>query len=155
MMAVRMIDSKQLSSLLDELDIRARHGSGNEEENSRVCQRQDPRHRFRVECTVRFLPAGSSTVDELPGRTRNLSRNGLALLVGRVFAPKDPVEVEVKLPDYPIRYLAGQVRFCRYVGRGFHEIGILLKASSPKPVFSHAPAQARGALDWLPFVPRL
>jgi hypothetical protein len=148
-MAVRMIDPKGLGRLLDELDIRSRHKAGAEQDDYWVCQRRHPRYAFRADCVVRFMPAGSFTVAAMPGRTRNLSRNGLGLLVGRVFTSGDPIEVEVTLPGQGTLFLAGRVRFCRYAGRGFHELGVLLKASSPEPVFSQSPTLAMRTIDWL------
>lgn len=149
-MAIRTMDPQALNRLLDELDIRSKHSDGKTEQESYwVCQRHHPRHPFRADCKVRFLPTDSFSVAELPGRTRNLSRGGLGFLVSRVFALGDPIEVEVKLPDRRTMFLAGLTRFCRYAGRGYHEVGIVLKAASPEPIFSESPSLALRTLDWL------
>jgi len=148
--AVDTVDYQILNRLLDELDIRAKSDLAKADDGAYwVCQRQYARYPFRMPCTVRFLPSGSFTVGELPGRTRNLSRSGLGLLVRRVFAVDDPVEVQVNMPDRGPMYLAGLVRFCRYAGRGYHELGLTLKAASPDPVFSGSPVLARRTYDWL------
>jgi len=150
------IDYEALDALLDDLDAKA---TQKQQEDSGgdywVCQRRHPRHPFRVRCVIRFLAGGSSTVSALPGRTRNLSRSGIALLVRRVFAKGEPIEVEINVPDRPITYLAGLVTFCRYAGRGYHELGIELKVSTPAPVFSREPLLAMRTLEWLQREPEM
>lgn len=142
-------DHQCLDEILNELDLRAQMGKQGKEEDYWVCQRKYPRHPFRCGCVVRFLPAGYTTVSKLAGRTRNLSRSGLGLLVRRMFAMGDPIEVEIQIPGRGAMFMAGLVRFCRYAGRGYHEVGIELKCSQPTPVFSHNPMQAMRTLNWL------
>jgi hypothetical protein len=149
-MATDLIDSEVLDSLIDELDVKARHNHLAEQSESYwVCQRRHPRHPFRVPCKVRFLTPGGFTVMDLPGRTRNLSRSGIGLLVRRVFSSMEPIEVEVLAPGRPATYMAGVVRFCRYAGRGYHEVGVQLRAAGPEPVFSRQPALAAQSMDWV------
>lgn len=144
------IDYEALDALLDDLDVKAGQKEGEDADDAYwVCQRRHPRHPFRVRCVIRFLAGGGSTVSTMPGRTRNLSRNGIALLVRRVFARDEPIEVEINVPDRPRTYMAGLVTFCRYAGRGYHELGIELKAASPAPVFSREPLLAIRTLEWL------
>src|SRR5438105_4466351 len=119
-----------MNLLLDELELRAQQGDGREGEAYWVCQRKHPRSVFRAGCIVYFFPQGSSTIASLHGRTRNLSRSGVGLLIRRVFRQGEPVEVEVVLPDRPSMYMAGMVTFCRYAGRGYHEIGVSLKTAA-------------------------
>ncbi len=149
-MPAQTVDYQALDDVLNELDIRANRRQDHEAEDDYwVCQRRHPRHPFRCGCTVRFLPAGYSTVSALPGRTRNLSRTGLGVLVRRVFAQGEPVEVEIVLPGRPPMFMGGVVRFCRYASRGYHELGVELKTSAAKPIFSANPTQALRTLDWL------
>lgn len=149
-MATQVMDKQALDDVLNELDMRAQQRQEHEaEDNYWVCQRRYPRHPFRCGCVVRFLPAGYSTVSELSGRTRNLSRTGLGVLVRRVFGQGEPIEVEISPPGRPAMFMGGLVRFCRYVSRGYHELGIELKVSAPKPIFSANPTQALRTLDWL------
>jgi len=143
-------DNDILNPLLDELDIKAERQHASERSDDYwVCQRRHPRHPFRATCLVRFLSVGSSTVSELPGRTRNLSRSGVGFLVRRVFAVGEVVELEIRPPQRHPMYLGGLVTFCRYAGRGFHEVGLSLKAAQSEPVFSTSPAAAMESLDWL------
>jgi hypothetical protein len=143
-----------LNILLDELEIRAQQQHKSEQEGYWVCQRRHPRNPFRATCNVRFFPQGSSTITSLPGRTRNLSRSGVGLLTRRVFRQDEPIEVEVLVPDRPKMFLAGLVTFCRYAGRGYHEIGVSLKAAASEPVFSKNPSLALETLDWLRIEPK-
>jgi hypothetical protein len=149
-MPVDTTDYQALDYLLDELDVRAqKHTAEDAEDAYWVCHRKHPRHPFRVACTVRFMPSGSGSVAAMAGRTRNLSRGGLALLARRVFSLGDPIEVEVCLPDRPRMFMGGLVSFCRYAGRGYYELGVKLKAAASEPIFSSHPTLAVRALDWL------
>jgi hypothetical protein len=141
-----------INLLLDELELRANQ-DGSRSESRWVCQRKHPRSVFRAGCIVYFFPKGSATVTSLAGRTRNLSRTGVGLLVRRVFSGGEPVEVEIVLPDRPSMYLAGVVTFCRYAGRGFHEIGVFLKTAATEPIFFKNPLAAMETHPWL--VPQL
>ncbi|HSW47170.1 MAG TPA: PilZ domain-containing protein [Phycisphaerae bacterium] len=143
------VDYQALDTLLDELDTRARRQTTKSKEDSYwVCHRKHPRHPFRSRCTIRFMPSGGVVV-ATTGRTRNLCRNGIAVLVRRMFALGEPVEIEVTLPERSRMYMGGLARFCRYAGRGYYEIGIELKATASTPIFSGNPMLAIRALDWL------
>jgi hypothetical protein len=149
-MASELLDCELLDDLIDDLDVKAKSNHVAElSESYWVCQRRHPRHPFRVPCKVRFLLPGGFTVMELPGRTRNLSRSGIGLLVRRVFVAMEPIEVEVLTPGRPAMYMAGVIRFCRYAGRGYHEVGMQLKAAGGEPVISRQPALAAQTLDWV------
>lgn len=149
-MAVDKTADVVLNELLDELEIRAQQQHLGERSNEYwVCQRKYPRNPFRAACLVHFFLHGSSTVANLSGRTRNLSRSGVGLLVRRVFRVGEPLEVELLVPDRPRMYLAGLATFCRYAGRGYHEVGVSLKAAGPEPVFSRDPIRALYEYDWL------
>jgi len=71
------------------------------------------------------------------------------LLVRRVFAVGEALELEIHVPGRPKMYMAGLVTFCRYAGRGHHEVGVSLKAAQSKPIFSVSPMTAMQSLDWL------
>lgn len=144
------MDQQILESVLNELDVRAEQdGSGEKEQSYWVCQRKYPRHPFRCGCVVRFLPAGYTAMSQMTGRTRNLSRSGLGLLIRRLFALGDPIEVEMLVPGRPPLFMGGVVRFCRYVSHGYHELGVELKVSAATPIFSHNPTLAMRTLDWM------
>jgi len=108
-----------------------------------------PRYVFRCECVVRFLVGFQMVVASLPGRTRNLSRSGLSVVVRRPFRPGEAVEVELRPPDRAATYLAGIVRFAKYAGGGYYEVGVGLEAASNKPIFSRNPMAALDAHPWL------
>jgi len=149
-MPVDTTDFQALDYLLDELDVRAHmHTAEDAEDTYWVSKRKRLRHPFRVACTVRFMPLGSGTVAAIPGRTRNLSRGGVAVLARRMFLQGDPIELEVCLPDRPRMFMGGLVSFCRYAGRGYYELGVKLKAAASEPIFSSHPTLAVRALDWL------
>lgn len=149
-MSVDTINYEALDCLLDDLDVKAQRNPHSDADNVYwVCQRKHPRHPFRVRCMVRFFAGGGSTVAELPGRTRNLSRNGMGLIVRRVFAKNESIEIEVKVPGRSLMFMAGVVTFCRYAGQGYYELGVSLKIALPEPVFSREPLLAMRTLDWL------
>lgn len=139
-----------LDDLLDKLDLNGqRLGTGSETEKRGNTQRRETRHPFRAPCCVRCFAPGSCTVNELAGRTRNLSRNGVGLLVRRMFNTDEPVEIEIHAAGKPPMFFAGLVRFCRYAGQGYHEIGVFLRAAGDKPVFSKEPSLALRDMEWL------
>lgn len=138
-----------LDYVLDELDFRARPPRAERDQEDWTCKRRHPRYPFRSGCVVRFLPAGSWAISELPGRTRNLSRGGIGLLVRRTFAVGEPVELEIHTRQRPRMFMAGVVSFCRYAGRGYHEVGLTLKFAGPQPVFSDDPKAAARTYGWL------
>jgi len=143
-----------LDGLLDELDRHAHESqtqlSTNAPGASPLCQRRAPRYRFRCNCLVRFFASAAMEIGALPGRTRNLSRGGLGLLVQRPFAAGEIIEVELgKCPAHGRAFLAGEVRFCRYTGRGYYEVGVALKTASDQAIFSRNPALAATAFDWV------
>jgi len=149
-MAADATDHESLDQLLNELDLRAQQQDlGESAESYWVCQRSHPRRPFRTTCKVHFFPLGSSSLGCLKGRTRNLSRSGVGLLIRRMFAVGDPLEVEITIPGHPVMYVAGLVTFCRYAGQGYHEVGIALRTASGEPVFSKDPQLALEAIDWL------
>lgn len=144
------VSDMPLNALLDELDVKARrYNLGERNQNHWVCHRRHPRHPFRSACLVHFFPQGSSSVGTMAGRTRNLSRSGLAVLVRRVFRSGEPIEVALTLPDRPPMYVAGITTFCRYAGRGYHEVGVSLRAAGDDPVFSKNPILALDRVEWL------
>ena len=149
-MSVDMANRQALNSLLDELDTKAQQEHvARRSDDPWVCQRRHPRYPFRAKCIVRFLPAGSPTVPELPGRTRNLSRSGVSFLVRRVFAVGEAVELEIHPPQRSDIYMAGLVQFCRYAGQGHYEVGVSLKAVQTTPIFFTSLMMAMQSLDWL------
>jgi hypothetical protein len=143
-------DDDSLNLLLDELEVRAREQhAGERSEGYWVCQRKHPRSPFRAACVIHFFQQGSSAVTTLNGRSRNISRSGVGLLVRRVFRNGEPIEVELLVPGRARMHLGGLVTFCRYAGRGYHEVGVALKAAGSQPIFSKDPAHALESLAWL------
>lgn len=143
-------ERETLDRLLEELDVKGRQQHVGENADAYwVCQRRHPRYAFRADCVVRFFSGSFTEVMSVPGRTRNLSRGGLGLLVKHVFSISDPVEVQLQLPGQPMMYMAGLVQFVRYAGRGYHELGVALRSAGPKPVFSGNPSAAIQSLEWL------
>jgi len=143
-MAQDSLQYTALDYLLDELDV-----SGQHVEADWSSRRRHPRYPIRVDCSVHFLMSEEKEVVCVSGRTRNLSRSGLAFLARRMFNRHEIVEVEVTPRGRPRTFMAGQVRFCRYAGQGYHEVGIELKAVGSKPVFTDNPAQVKSlTAEW-------
>jgi hypothetical protein len=149
-MAMTAGDQHTLEVLLNQLDLGAQQAQSGEDAGDQwECHRKSSRHPFRAKCTLRFVSGGFERVAALPGRTRNLSRGGLAVIVRRVFHIDDPIEIEIRLPTRPTLFLAGVVTFCRYAGQGYHELGVALKVSSDAPIFSKNLEEAEKEYDWL------
>ena len=140
-----------LDCLLDELDLNAgRYSKQAKEDPDWVSRRRHQRYPFRVGCTVRFVAPRGDCIASIPGRTRNLSRSGLGLLVRRLFTLDEPIEVDFSPSVCPHRVMAGLVRFCRYAGEGEYEVGLEFKAIASKPIFQDDPSMVkRQASKWL------
>jgi hypothetical protein len=133
-----------LDCLLDELDLNVQQVEA--EWSSR---RRHPRYPFRVDCVLHYLVTEEKEVVCVSGRTRNLSRGGLAFLARRMFNRDEAVEVEVTPHGRQRTFMAGLVRFCRYAGQGYYEVGIELKAVGAGSVLAGNPAQAMSlASEW-------
>jgi hypothetical protein len=131
-MTVDYISYESLDILLNDLDACARQYEGYQKMEQRY--RSHPRQPFRTRCTIRHAPTGGRLC-EIQGRTRNLCRNGIGFICRKVFSLGDVVELEINLPKRPITYMAGAVRFCRYVSQGYHEIGIELRSAGKETIF--------------------
>lgn len=142
-----------LDALLDKLD-RTAEALGQKSGRAKgplfsSATRKHERHRFRCDCAVRFYQPHSNLLTTIPARTRNLSKGGLSLLARRVFQLGEPLEAELLEAGQAPSYLAGDVRFCRYAGLGYYEIGVRMRHAGATPAFSHDPAAARRSLVWL------
>ena len=135
------LENRSIDDLLDELDEASRR---EKQEPKEGCRRRHARHGCRKNCMVRYVSRGGGSVVCLPGRMRNLSRNGMGALVHRVFGPREPIEVEISHPDRPLMFMGGLVRFCRYAGHGYYELGIELKMAALEPIFSNNPTSHPG-----------
>jgi len=144
-MSINVINYEALDTLLNDLDVQASLSS----DRGQKWERRNPRHPFRVNCKVYCYQPNGYKVFCINGRTRNLSRNGVGLLVRRVFAPGEPIELEVEVPGRPKMFMAGQTVFCRYAGRSYYEVGVTLHAAGQNPVFSEDPGAAYDSLEWL------
>ncbi len=111
--------------------------------------RRQQRYPYRVNCAVRIFVIDCTEPIEIPARTRNLSRGGVGLLMQRVLSVNEPVEVEIPRGPGKTLYMAGLVRFCRYAGMGFHEVGIELKATAGASIFPKTAGGALSILEWL------
>jgi hypothetical protein len=139
-----------VQKLLDELDRRAQkqqHADGGSV--AQACRRKAPRDACRAPCRVRCLRGNSSSISELGGWTRNISRGGVGLVLRRMFTRDEPIEVEIRMAGRKSVFLAGLVASCRYAGRGLYEVGVSLRVAGATPVFSHDPATAMQKHAWL------
>jgi len=138
------LENWSITSLLDELDEASSTESKKREEGAHgPCRRRHGRHVCRRDCKVRYVAPGCGSIVCLEGRMRNLSQGGVSLLVRRSFVPGEAIEVEVDPPIKDKVFLAGLIRFCRYVGNGYYEVGIEFKAVSARTLFTNDPFQAK------------
>jgi PilZ domain len=141
-------DKKPFDTLLDELDKTATQllvelatGDGWK------CLREKPRRPFRIRCEVWWFHDGT-TVRQDTVQTRNISERGISL-VSRGPIPKGaPIEIRISAPGL-LFYVGGVVSFCRYTAKGFHEVGIMLKAQDRKPMFHEDPMGSVATVPWV------
>jgi hypothetical protein len=112
-------------------------------------RRSRGRQSMQVDCIVHFFGQRTDEVVTLSGRTRNISRGGIGLVVPRSFYQDEPVEIQISLPDRETMYMAGLVRFCRYVIDGFFEVGVQLAVAGHEPIFALNPAKAARQYSWM------
>ncbi len=110
------------ATLLDALDTHVGAPDG-----SHADHRGQARHRFRTECIVRYFGADRTAIEQTAGRTRNISRSGIAVLVKRWFRVGDPVYLILSLTDGPASHLAGKVVFARRAHGPWFELGVQLQ----------------------------
>ena len=143
-------EREAINRLMEELDAKGQViNIGEMSSQALMCQRRHPRYVFRADCKVCFFLGPYHEVVSLPGRTRNLSRSGLGILIKRVFNKSEPVEVQVQLPRQPMMYMGGVAQFSRYAGRGYYELGIALKCVGKSPIFSDDPNVALATQEWI------
>ncbi len=111
-------------------------------------RRRAKRSELRISCEVYFFVRSSSDTGSLPGQTRNISRNGVGVLVRRSFHENEPIEVRIVPSGRPALHMAGLVRFCRYISDGFFEVGVELKHASAQPIFGDDAVEGIH-LDWV------
>ncbi len=104
---------------------------------------------MQLDCVVCYIGQRTDEIATLPGRTRNISRSGIGLVTRRSFYEDEPIEVRIEPPNRSVMYMAGVVRFCRYILDGFYEIGVQLMVAGNAPVFSQDPVKSIRQIPWL------
>ena len=102
------------------------------ETNPQTNRRLRLRRSFRTPCRVTCFPAGQA-MTTVEGVTRNVSFQGLSVVIESPLVTGQPVEVVIELPDQAATHLAGVIAFTRRVHHQRHEIGMVVKASAAKP----------------------
>lgn len=132
-------DRRTLVEYLDELDQRERDAKRRRE------VRCSPRVTYRMKALqVEFAPRNARREAHL-APSRNLSRNGVALLVSHFVYPGTPCRLQLMLADEQPFPIAGVVTHCRYlVGSGtVHEVGIRFEREIDVAMFDPRAAQLR------------
>lgn len=112
-------------------------------------RRSNVREPLEAPCTIYFFLEKPDKTASLPGRTRNISRKGMAVLVKRCLHKGEPVEVRLELSGRGSIHMGGLVSFCRYVSDGLHEIGIELMHACDSHIFADNPTEAGARFPWL------
>ncbi len=120
-----------------------------EQQGQRVNRRSKDRKPLALPCQAFFFVESSDKTTTLSGRTRNISNNGLSVVLKRCFHRDEPIEIRIDVPGRRPLNLAGLTRFCRYISGGFFEIGVELMAADDTPVFAADPGEAVFRLPWL------
>ncbi len=148
-MPTQSMTRRQLADLLDELEKRARAQSPvNDSPDDWVNRRRSDRRPFRTSCTVACWDVSRQLPQNFEGRTRNLSHLGLSVLVPREYRIDEPVEVSFTLGGSEPLYMSGLVRFCRYAGQGYYEIGMAMKHAGDESIFQVVPVNADAMFNW-------
>ncbi len=112
-------------------------------------RRKLERKELHVSCVVQFFGKSNFRTCAIGGRTRNISRRGMGILVKRCFYVGEPIEVWIQPQDRSPLHAAGLVRFCRYVVDGIFEVGIELMYAGDAPIFGDDATRAVEQLPWL------
>ncbi|MCH7814589.1 MAG: PilZ domain-containing protein [Planctomycetes bacterium] len=116
--------------------------------NAKPNRRLRLRRSFRTPCEVTCFPAGQP-MTIIEGVTRNVSFQGLSVVIESPLVTGQPVEVVIELPDHGATHLAGIITFSRRVPGQRHEIGMVVKASAAEPIFRADPTTAADRHPWL------
>lgn len=112
-------------------------------------RRRIPRKRLHVSCVVCFFGKSNFRTCTIGGKTRNISRRGMGILVRRSFYIGEPIEVWIQPQGRAPLHAAGLVRFCRYVVEGVFEVGIELMYAGDAPIFGEDASRVVEQLPWL------
>jgi len=105
------------------------------------------RRSFRTVCQVSCFPSGGPMMT-LQAQTRNISFQGIAVVLPVELLAGHPIEVAIDLPDLGLTHLGGLVVFCRSVGRGHYEVGVEIRTSFCGAIFCNDPASAAAEHPW-------
>lgn len=114
-----------------------------------VERRTRQRKPLQVPCRISFVTDGVSKTSAMLAQTRNISSKGLGLVAKRCFHQDEPIEVMIQPVGRPPMFMAGLVKFCRYIANGFFEVGIELRVAAETPVFADDPVRAQQKHCWL------
>lgn len=136
-----------LAELIAELDSKAEGPAPVSSQHGQpVRRRSHVRRPFRVPCTVRSPSNEVMGLTELPGHTRNLSPRGLSLLAQGAFSTGEVIEVQVTPTDGAAVHIVGVVRFCRYAGRGYCEVGMQILTARRESILFGTPGMPEDLL---------
>ena len=139
-----------IEEVLDELDRFALRWAYVYNADSGFQERRDKHRRaFRTDCEFWYYGYNGTSIRHYTGLTRNLSERGIGLITKSVVYVGTPIEVCVRALNHPPVHFGGIVTFCRYASKGFHEIGVVLKAYQNKPIFSNDHTHAPARFEWL------
>ena len=128
------IDEGTISQILDRLDVEAG-------DSSSTNLRKSQRYPYRVRSVLACFPQGE-TVQSYTVACRNLSRDGIAFLIGQFFYSGTPCGVRL-VSEYNRAIVAtGRVVRCRYVPgtAGVHEVGVAFERPIDIEMFHRAAA---------------
>lgn len=96
-----------------------------------------------LEAIVHEIGADNVVGPGLPGRTFDLSRGGVGLLLKRMIHPGKTMAIFIALPGKPRSVYFGEVRSCVYVPDGqMYQVGVqFIPAPTAKPVKQWLEAQ--------------
>ncbi|MHC4609010.1 MAG: PilZ domain-containing protein, partial [Planctomycetota bacterium] len=80
--------------------------------------------------------------------TRNISFQGIAVVLPAELTVGHPIEVLIDLPDPGPTHLAGVVAFCRRVAGAYYEVGVEIRSSASAPILQDDPSAMANALPW-------
>lgn len=110
--------------------------------------RKHQRHRIVTPCLLHVDPDGKGWLHHVDAYIRNVSLNGIGLLLREMRMPGEIVEVKVEIDDQA-KFLCGVIVFCRHVEGSVHDVGVQLYQSSREPQLAALMATpAEQAPDW-------
>ena len=91
--------------------------------------RKCPRHQIVTPCLLQVDAGGKGWLHHVDAYIRNVSLNGMGLLLREMRMPGEIAEIKINIDDQT-KYFCGVIIFCRHIEGSVHDIGVQLYQGS-------------------------